>query len=646
MAALLGALVVLGVLGTASPAAAHAALTGATPAEDSVVAEAPREVTLTFSEGVAMSDGAIRVLDPDGKRVDTRAVRDTGKGDKVQRTTPLKTGLAKGTYTVAWQAVSADSHPVSGAFTFSVGAPSKTSATVPPEDKDAGGGSVGALYGVGRYAAYAGFVLLVGGAAFVLVCSPRAASARAVRRITVTGWVTLAASTLTLLLLRGPYTTSGALGDVFDLGGLREVVGTKPGAALVSRLLLLAAAALFVSVLFGTYARNRAEDAGDGSGGSDSGSGEEARTGRDLFYGLAVGGTVVAAGLAATWAMAEHASTGIQTALAMPVDMLHLLAVALWLGGLTCLFALLRWGPVPDRESVRRFSGLAFTCVTVLALTGLYQSWRQVGSWSALGGTSYGQLLLVKIGLVALLVSAGWISRRWTARLTEAPAPPSGAAQGRGKPRGAQEPEQPEERTAADPVRAAQLARQRAAANAEQRRKRQRAEDEADPQRGGLRRSVLTEAAIAVVLLAITTILTSTEPGRTEEAARAAGSTAERAPTGPVNLRIPFDTGGPKGSGTAVVRIDPGTSGDNTLDLRTTGPGGKPVEAPEVKVALTLPAKDIGPLPVTPKPVKGEKGHWRATGVQLPMAGKWKVAVTVRTSEIDMVTETRTTTIG
>ncbi|MFE3060973.1 hypothetical protein ACFXIV_48295, partial [Nocardia sp. NPDC059236] len=174
-------------------------------------------------------------------------------------------------------------------------------------------------------------------------------------RLTVTGWTTLAASTLALLLLRGPYTGSGRFADVLDLGALQDVVATKPGAALVSRLLLLAAAALFVSVLFGAYAR---------SGGEEAAQEEAARQRRDLRYGLSVGGTVVAAGLAATWAMAEHASTGIQAGVAMPVDVLHLLAVALWLGGLAALFCLLRWGPAPTGTTVRRFSRLAFTWVT------------------------------------------------------------------------------------------------------------------------------------------------------------------------------------------------------------------------------------------------------------------------------------------
>ncbi|MEU2720054.1 copper resistance protein CopC [Streptomyces smyrnaeus] len=647
LALVTGAVALLGVLATAGPAGAHAALTGSDPAKGSVVRGAPEQVTLDFSEGVAMSDGAIRVLDPRGQRVDTRKVRDTGTAGKVQRAVSLKPGLGKGTYTVAWQAVSADSHPVSGAFTFSVGQPSKTSATVPQQDKDAGGGTVGALYGVGRYAAYAGFVLLIGGAAFVLVCSPRAASSRAVQRLTVTGWTTLAASTLALLLLRGPYTGSGRFADVLDLGALQDVVATKPGAALVSRLLLLAAAALFVSVLFGAYAR---------SGGEEAAQEEAARQRRDLRYGLSVGGTVVAAGLAATWAMAEHASTGIQAGVAMPVDVLHLLAVALWLGGLAALFCLLRWGPAPTGTTVRRFSRLAFTCVTVLAATGLYQSWRQVGSWSALTGTSYGQLLMVKVLLVGVLVSVGWFSRRWTTRLTESPAAASASARGttvptRRSPEGVtartsarSAPEAPAGQQAGttDPVRAAQLARQRAAADAA----RERQEREADPQRSGLRRSVLTEAAVAVVLLAVTTALTGTEPGRTEEQVRAATDAARNAPGGPVDVKVPFDTGGPDGKGTAELEIDPGSSGDNSLELRTTGPSGKPVEAPEVKVAFTLPAKDLGPLSVPLKPVEREKGHWKATGLQLPMAGKWKVAITVRTSDIDQVTKTTTATIG
>ncbi|MYU53198.1 MULTISPECIES: copper resistance CopC/CopD family protein [Streptomyces] len=663
-AALFGAL-----LGGAVPAAAHAALTGSTPAQGSVVDRAPEQVSLTFSEGVAMGDDSIRVLDPKGRRVDRGKLRDLCSGDTVKYAAGLPPGLADGTYTVAWQAVSADSHPVSGAFTFSVGAPSETTAAVP--EQEAGGGLVGALYGVARYLAYAGFVLLAGGAVFVLACRPAAAGVRSVQRLIVQGWAVLTGSTVAMLLLRTPYTGSGELADVFDLGGLRQVLETKPGVALVSRLLLLAVAALFVAVLFGAYARAQ----GAGSGAPDPGSTAPAEDGRrrtDLTLGLAIGGVIVAVGLAATWAMAEHASTGLQPGIAMPVDVLHLLAVAGWLGGLAALVVSLYWGPAVERTAVRRFSRLAFCSVLVLVATGIYQSWRQVGTWRALTDTTYGQLLLLKTGLVVLLVGIAWTSRRWTARLTElrtsaaeqasgtaaVDAQVSGTAAPEAASSGTSTPEAPVSATTASQTqapapeaaapdddeggadRAAQLARQRAALSTA-RTKRIR---DADPERLGLRRSVLAEASVAVVLLVVATVLTATEPARTEEAVkRTAGQSA--AANQPQVLTIPFDTGGPRGKGTARLDLDPGRSGSaNELHLRISDPSGKTMDVAEVKVSFTQRAQRLGPLPVVPGHVS--EGHWSAAGVQLPVPGQWELSLLVRTSDIDQVTETRNVKIG
>lgn len=623
-AALLGAL-----LATAGPASAHAALTGSDPQDGAVVATAPKEVDLTFSEQVAMSGDSIRVLDPAGKRADTGEIRDRCSGSTVRYGVELLPGLPDGTYTVAWQTVSADSHPVSGAFTFSIGAPSKTSVALP--DTPVGGGLVGALYGIARYLSYAAFVVLVGGGAFVLACWPRGAAVRPVQKLVVGGWLTLTGSTLALLLLRHPYTRTGKLADVFDLGGLRAVLETKTGAALSSRLLLLGAAALFVAVLFGAYARTVEE--------REQGNERDEEGRRDLTFGLALGGVVVAAGIAGTWALAEHASTGLQPGIAMPVDILHLLAVAAWLGGLTALLVALYRAPSVERSAVERYSKVAFGSVVVLAATGIYQSWRQVGTWSALTDTRYGQLLLVKIGLVAVLVGIGWVSRRWVRRLAEAPASE--------RVEEAEETEEPSEAEGAEAVevdeeRAAQLARQRAAV-ATARRKKAR---DADPERAGLRRSVLTEAAVAVVLLAVTTVLTATEPARTEEEAgrgrAAAGSTA--VPNRPIDVRLPFDTGGVDGKGTVQLTLDPGRTGANALHIYVLRPNGRGLDVPEVKVAFTLKEKNIGPLPVLPDRV--QTGHWSAAGVQLPMPGEWLMQVTVRTSDIDQTTIEKNVKIG
>ncbi|GHF04222.1 hypothetical protein E5082_12415 [Streptomyces griseoluteus] len=636
----------------AAPASAHAALTGSDPAQGVVVDRAPTQISLTFSEQVAMGDNSLRVLDPKGKPVQS------GEPANVSGTTyavRLHAGLADGTYTVAYQVVSADSHPVAGAYTFSIGAPSRT--VVSDTGAGAGSGPVGWLYAVGRYLSYAGFIVLAGGAAFVLACWRQGAGVRALQRLVVGGWLTLTAATLGLLLLRGSYTSSGKLSDVFDLDLLGQVLQTKTGAALVSRLLLLAAAALFVAVLFGAYARREEEEGADEDAAAER---------RDLGFGLAIGGIVVGAGLAASWAMAEHASTGLQPGIAMPVDIVHLLAVACWFGGLTALLVALYRAPADTplgTDAVRRFSRLAFGSVLALVATGVYQSWRQLGSWSAFTDTRYGQLLLVKLGLVAVMVGLAWISRRWTGRLadggtaeeaseaaadappaeTEVQAPlaatvPSGAAVTEAAEARPTEGENP-----ADPGRAAQLARQRAAVETA-RRKRVR---DADPSRAGLRRSVLAEAGVAVVLLAVTTALTQTEPGRTEQEARAATAPAASSPadtSGALTLDMPFDTGGKNGKGLVRIDLDPARVGANEMHLYVQRPDGRPYDIPEVKVALTLKAKKIGPLPVAPEHIT--TGHWAANGVQVPMAGDWEVAVTVRTSDIDQVTVSKNAQIG
>lgn len=680
----LGALVAL-VLSTAAPASAHAALIRTDPVEGSVVKTAPQQVVLTFSEGVLLSDDSLRVLDPRGTNVAVGTPgHASGKDSGSTATIGLRTGLGNGTYTVAWRAVSQDSHPVAGAFTFSIGAASRTAVDVSGEAA-VGGGAASTLYGIARWFAYAGFALLVGGSVFLSVCWPRGALLRPMQRLAAGGWATLVAATIALLMLRGPYVNGTGLGDAFDLGVMRQMLETRPGAALLSRLLLLAAAAVFLAVLFGSYAKR-----------------EDPAERADLAWGLGIGGSVVAVGIAATWAMAEHASVGIQRKLAMPVDVVHLLSMAVWLGGLITLLTAL-WTPslagAVERSAVRRFSTIALTAVTALICTGTYQAWRQIGTWRAFTDTSYGRLLLIKIGLVGTLVAVAWFSRRWTRALGE-PVPagtgaaagvPVQAAAGRtvaaksvaAKTAGAKALDASTEgatgagsdgagsatagstsggstsggakaaakvrrgvgAAGSDPAggeRAAQLRRQQAARDTTEA-KRIR---DADPARGALRRSVLAEVVVAVVLLSVTTMLTGTQPGRAAEeqkglaAARPAPSAAAPSAPAKLSLSVRYDTGGAGGKGTANVTVDPGRAGTpNAVDLLVTNATSAPVDVPEVRLAFTLPAKNLGPIQVTLRHTG--TGHWTATGVQLPLAGTWQLSVTVRTSDIDEVTETR-----
>jgi copper transport protein len=71
------------------------------------------------------------------------------------------------------------------------------------------------------------------------------------------------------------------------------------------------------------------------------------------------------------------------------------------------------------------------------------------------------------------------------------------------------------------------------------------------------------------------------------------------------------------------------------LTLDVTDAAGHPTEPREVDATLSLPASRIGPLPV--RLLKGTDGH-RTGVVTVPLPGTWRLAVTVRTSQIDEAT--------
>ncbi|MFI6467307.1 copper resistance CopC/CopD family protein [Streptomyces sp. NPDC050538] len=606
---LLGSLLVLLLLGTAGIASAHAALESTDPADGSVLKSAPRTVTLTFSESVALLDDSFRVYDPDNRRVKTSSAHHAkDAGDTASVTLPAKLGT--GTFTVAWRVVSADSHPVSGAFTFSIGKPSATTtpvSTAPTEDP-----LTGSLYDIARYFAYIAAALLIGTATFLTLCRPP--NPTVLNKPIRTGWWTLLATTLALLLLRAPYEAGTGLATAFEPSAIPKTLTSRPGLALASRLLLLAASAAYLLRL----------------------------RGRDRFGRAALGtGAVLAVGLALTWASAEHASAGIQVPVAMTSAVLHLLAMSVWLGGLTALLTVLYRSPTLDAAPVARFSRLAFASVTVLVVTGIYQSWRGLGSWNALTGTSYGRILLVKLGAVVLLLAvAGW-SRRWTGRMVGAEVRlrvPELVRAGAGAGAGA----------GADGVSATGSASASSAGgegaptsgddskgggDGSQDRG-DGSQDRQDGYRRGLRRSVLFEVAVGVVVLVITTLLTNTLPGRAaadaQQTATSAGIPAASVTT------VPFRVG--NAGGKVQITLDPGRVGENSVEAVVYGPDGGFATVPELRLSFTLPTQKIGPLDAN---VKDEGGYWGTNTLNLPIAGTWTMKVTVRTSDVDQVSVSR-----
>ena len=116
------ALAVCWILAWAAPASAHALVRSSDPAAGAVLATAPEQVLITFTEAPDPELSSVQLLDASGLVVRTGPAQ-TVPGNPLQLRLPLP-NLAQGAYTVVWRTVSdADGHVTGGSFSFGVGVP-------------------------------------------------------------------------------------------------------------------------------------------------------------------------------------------------------------------------------------------------------------------------------------------------------------------------------------------------------------------------------------------------------------------------------------------------------------------------------------------------------------------------------------------
>ncbi|WP_326650607.1 copper resistance CopC/CopD family protein [Streptomyces sp. NBC_01750] len=595
-------LAALAVVVGSTPARAHASVASTAPADRQVLGTPPTRVSLTFTEPVSLGLTRVGVIAPDGDTVATgRPEHPGGRAEKVA--VRLRTLSAKGTYTIVWHTVSADSHPVQGTFSFSVGRPTDGSSPASAGTEDGAVTAAVALHDAARWVSFVGFAVLVGTAFFVAACWPAGFRRRPVHGLVWTGWSALMAATVLSLLLYGPYAAGTSLFSALDGSLIAATLGSRMGLMLVLRAVLLAlvAAGLVLAprrVTADSPAPGDRAERASGAGPS-SGPGRHGRR-RNTVAVLGVG-----CALALTWSLAGHSAAGPLAALAVPADAVHLVAMAVWTGGLVVLgTVLLRSRDAPDtpvlEPTVTRFSRVAGICVVLLLTTGLFQAWRQLGSAQALPGTLYGRVLLAKLCLVAVLVGLGAGGRAWVRR-HYGPAPL--VAQGRRRP------------------------------------------GRPGPDGGQIRRFkrlVTAETLIAAVLLAVSTVLANTDPatagGGTSAHRQDRRPAAGAAPAGPrtavpFSRAVAFDSEGRSGKGVVAVVVSPAARGVNEVHLAVFDTRGRPRDVPEVRAEFSLRKPSVGPIrvPLT----YAEPGHHISSAFSLPLPGRWELALTVRTSDID-----------
>jgi len=370
------------------PARAHADLVSATPAPNAALERSPALIELFFSEPVDGTFTVIRVLDTAGAAVDN-ADAAVDPANPTRATVTVRS-LPDGIYTVSWRALSTvDSHITTGSFPFAVGDVDAAALESAAAEQQVNL-SIGEV--AFRWLTYLPVAAIAGAQLFQrFVWLPAADPDRrkatqpaedAFRTIHLVALIVLGAANLIGLLAQIGQVVEQPLAAPWNLAATRLLLDTRYGGLWLVR-------TLFWMVLI-AY------------------SGSDDRPWRDWVRLAAV------LGVMATFSLNSHAAAEPRPLLPVTADLLHLAGSSVWVGGLIAFAGVmfsLRNMERGDRTAltavlIPRFSGLAIASIGLLGLTGVYSAVLRVGSWSALAGTLYGRILLVKTLLVmpALLV--------------------------------------------------------------------------------------------------------------------------------------------------------------------------------------------------------------------------------------------------
>ena len=386
-------------LGLPATAWAHAVLEHTTPVPSSILNSPPPVVLLTYSEAIEPSFATISVTNAQGEQQIAGSPRRSATDPKTV-VVPLHR-LGQGWYLVYWRVISADGHPVRGAFTFAVGpnpgpAPQFPVPSISETDATPPLVTARSIVFVSVMAAIGLFILRIAIARPVI----RRVSGTRLRAVSIAFFVACGIALIAIPIYVDMSTAKFALRSAFDLSHV--VPHLRDSAFGRGFLDLELTFALFVIAAGLALWVDRPE-----------------REQRSIAELLATGGALLAAAsVLLIPGLSGHAGQTAPRGASVFLDWLHLTAGSIWVGGLIGLLVL--WASLPAARrvgglvvSVPRFSNTAFVSVLALIGSGIGASIIHLPTFSSLWQTSYGQALLVKIGLLsaALLLASGNLLR-------------------------------------------------------------------------------------------------------------------------------------------------------------------------------------------------------------------------------------------
>ena len=392
-----GALLVALTVALALPAVVwgHASLLATQPQASGVLAHPPAQVSLTFSEHIEPRFAVISVTNAQGtQEIASAPANPPGEPDTIF--VKMKT-VPQGWYLVWWRVISADGHPVRGAFTFAVG----PSPGPPPQFviPSLGESSATPSLVTSRWAVLLAMLAAVGLLAFRLVIARpllvRGGHERGLRGVTWAAAIALAVALVATPIYLVLSTAEFSLRPSTDLGAIVPLVRDSSFGRAFSDL-WLALALLGVAAAI-ALALDRP--------------GKARRSGEALLALFGAVGCAVAA--FAFPGLAGHPSTTSPVGVMLALDWAHLAAASIWIGGLAGLLVLSAATPSGTRVAmlaviVPRFSRAAIASVAALLFTGIVASIVHLPTLASLWQTNYGLALIAKsvLLLCALALAA------------------------------------------------------------------------------------------------------------------------------------------------------------------------------------------------------------------------------------------------
>ena len=360
----------------AAPASAHAVLTRVSPEPDAVLEESPKEISLSFTETISIPAQGIRLFDPSASEVS--GVTAVARGNTMTAQVPLLT--ADGSYTVAWKAVSADGHAISGAYLFHLRVATLTQPVAGVESGVALWPSLLRILGT---------VLSIGALALYLGRP---------RRRAIGLWAVASAGALVSLI-----SSVAAAGPVLSTGW--SVSFSTSTGRLTALALLLTISGLLVTLCRQGLTRSRA-----------SGSAEPTAPSKNADRALAV----LAVLTVATIALEGHAVAINPIALSVTLTLGHVMAALCWGAGLVWLEARTRSASATELQAVViKRSPWAIGAVVILGITGALLILDRV-PLNELLSSWYGRLGILKLVLLFVAVGLALSNRyRLTPKLLE-----------------------------------------------------------------------------------------------------------------------------------------------------------------------------------------------------------------------------------